>query len=70
MQSELNKIEAEVLKNANQTNSLSDLFNLSSGSKQQTNLVLLRILNTQHHLHAARNGSNSYKIVMNNSLAA
>ena len=64
-----NKVEKELLKQLTHHNTLEDLFLLSPGSSEVTNLILAKILNQQHQLHVARKESVSC-CPLRNSLAA
>jgi hypothetical protein len=56
-----NKIEAELLKNLTNQNSLEDVLLMSSGSVEQINGILMKLLN-KYHLHSARKPSTSCSI--------
>lgn len=64
-----NKIEAELLKNLTNQNSLEDVLLMSSGSVEITNLILMRIINRQHNIHPIRKSSTCCQI-LDSSLAA
>ena len=64
-----NKVEAELLKSMNNLNSLEDVFLMSNGSVEITNLVLMKIINQQHHIHFNRNQS-TYCQIFDSSAAA
>ena len=55
-----NRIEAELLKSLLKQNSWEDVLLTSQGSLEQTNLILMKIINRQH-MHSVRKPSNSYQ---------
>ena len=48
------KLEQEIIKNINSM-SLDDIFLISSGSAEQINGIMMRLINQKHHIHSARN---------------
>jgi hypothetical protein len=55
------KLEQEIIKNLNQNISLEDISLNSSGSRAETDMLLMKLLN-KYHLHHARKQSTSCQI--------
>jgi hypothetical protein len=48
------KLEQEIIKNLNSMG-LAEIFLLSSGSAEQINMIMMKLINQKHHIHSARN---------------
>ena len=55
------KLEQEIIKNINSM-SLDDIFLISSGSAEQINMIMMRLINQNHHKYSARNKSTCCQI--------
>jgi hypothetical protein len=47
------KLEQEIIKNLNSMG-LADIFLISSGSAEQINMIMMKLINQKHHIHFAR----------------
>jgi hypothetical protein len=65
-----NKIEAELLKNLTNQNSLEDVLLMSSGSVEQINMILMKIINRHHNIHVVQKQSTCSQILKISSSAA
>jgi molybdate-binding protein len=64
-----NRIEAELLKNLNNQNSLEDVLLMSQGSAEITNLILMKIINRQHNIHVVQKSSTCCQILDSSAAA-
>lgn len=50
------KLEQEIIKNLNSMG-LDEIFLISSGSAEQINMIMMKLINQNHHKYSARNKS-------------
>ena len=55
------RLEQEIIKNLNSMG-LADIFLISSGSAEQINMIMMKLINQKHHIHSARNKPTCYQI--------
>jgi hypothetical protein len=48
------KLEQEIIKNLNSMG-LAEIFLISSGSAEQINMIMMKLINQKHHICSARN---------------